>query len=66
MPRHIDDFADEKQTGKALALHRLRGKLIRIDAAGGDFGLFIAFGASRGDRPLMKFGFQFLNGMVRP
>ena len=39
MPRHIDDFADEIETGHASGFHRFGGEFIRVDAADGDFGL---------------------------
>ncbi len=47
----VDHFADEIQPRHKLRLHRAGGQSIGIDAAQGDLGGAIAFGAAGGDRP---------------
>ena len=48
---HVDDLADEVETWAFARRHGLRGKLGRVHTAGGDLGLFEAFGAGRRDAP---------------
>src|SRR5579871_2927870 len=52
MAGHIDYFADEEQAGNFLALHGFRGEFAGVDA-GGDFSLFISFGAGGVHSPIM-------------
>ena len=50
---HIDDFADEIQTGHAPRLHCFRREFIRIDAAKRDFRFRVTFRAVATNFPPM-------------
>ena len=41
----VDNFADEEEAGDFARFHGFAGEFVGVDAAGGDFGFFVAFGA---------------------
>ena len=45
----VDDFADEVEAGDFVALHGAGVEFGGVDAAGGDFGFGVAFGAGGSD-----------------
>jgi hypothetical protein len=47
----VNDFADEEEAGDEGGFHGFTGEFAGVDAAGGDFGFFVAFGGSGRDRP---------------
>ena len=49
----VDDFADEEQAGNFAAFHGFGGEFVGVDAAAGDFGFFVAFGACGHEAPGM-------------
>lgn len=54
MPGNIDNLANKKQAGLGFCFEGFGGEAIAVDAAEGDFGGAIAFGAGGEDFPLLK------------
>ena len=53
MAGDVDDFADEKETGDQTRLHGFAGEFASVYTAGGDFGFFVALGASWDKSPIV-------------
>ena len=54
MAGDIDHFADEEKAWNETGFHRFAGEFVGVDASGGDFGFFVAFGGGGDNRPSMK------------
>lgn len=62
----VDDFSDEVEAGDGAALHGLRGEHGGADAAGGDFGLLIAFGSGWREGEVVQTALQLVEGGIGP
>ena len=62
--RDIYDFADEIEAGDFAGFHGFGVEFVGVDAAGGDFGFFVAFGAGGMDGPGVKLFFQISEGLI--
>ena len=51
---NVDDFADEVEPGDDAALHGAGVERVGVDAAGGDLGFGVAFGADGDDAPSVE------------
>jgi hypothetical protein len=65
MASHIDDLADEVKARDFAGLHRFGQEFVGVNAAGCDFGFFIAFGACGMDGPGVELGLQIREGLIR-
>ncbi len=64
MSGDVDYFADEIQTRDFAALHCLRGKFARADAASGHLGLFESLSGRGNDFPVVNPAFKFKKSLV--
>ena len=60
----VDDFADEEEAGDDAALQGAGVERVGVDAAGGDFGFVVAFGAGGREAPGVELAFHFGEGGV--
>ena len=58
MAGDVDDFTDAVEAGDFACCHRFGVEFVGINASGGDFGFFEAFGAGRMDRPGVELLFE--------
>lgn len=49
----VDDFAYEKESGDETRFHGFTGEFASVNAAGGNFGLFVAFAGRRSEGPIV-------------
>ncbi len=63
---YVDYFSDEIEAGDGAALHGLRGECGGADAAGGDFGLLVAFGSGGREGEAVQTALQVIEGGVGP
>jgi hypothetical protein len=61
---YVNDFADEEEAGDEGGFHGFAGEFAGVDAAGGDFGFFVAFGGGGRDRPGMQKFFESIEGRI--
>jgi len=62
----VDDFADEEEAEDFAGFHGFAGEFSSVDAAGGDFGLFVTLGAGGLDLPRVQFSFERIQSGVGP
>ena len=66
MAGDIDYFPDEEEARDFARFHGFAGEFARVDAAGGDFGFFVAFGACGSDGPVVNLLFERGERGIRP
>ena len=62
----VDDFSDEEEAGDMAGLHGAGLQVAAVDAASGDFGLQVAFGAGGMEGVVVEVLFAGLEGGVGP
>ena len=62
----VDHFSDEVETWDVAGLHGLGGETGGIDATGGDFGFFVAFGAGGLEWPVVQAGGEGIDFAITP
>jgi len=60
----VDDFADEEEAGNFAGFQGFAGEFGGVDAAGGDFGFGVAFGAGGEDGPVVELALEFFEGGI--
>ena len=60
----VDNLTDEEEAGNETRFHGFAGEFVGVHAAGGDFGFFVAFRASRNKCPIVKLLFESSEGGI--
>ena len=66
MAGDVHDFSDEIEARDSAGFHGFRGKLVRIHAAGCDFGFVVPFRTLWDHGPVVGLALHFGKSMVRP
>ena len=66
MPRDINDFSDEIESGHPAALHCFGGEFIGIHSASRHFGLLESFGSGGSQSPRMQLLLEVFQRNIRP
>ena len=65
-PVHVNHLPDKEKPGHLVGFHGLRREFVGIHAAGGDLSFLVAFGAFRGDLPVVNPVFKFIDRAIGP